>query len=52
MLRVIADQVDADWRDIEGYGLRENTRYEHSAALQSELGYRSFLGAARTAMLR
>lgn len=52
MLRVIADQVDADWRDIEGYGLRENTRYEHSAALQSELGYRPFLGAARAAMLR
>lgn len=52
MLRVIADQVDADWRDIEGYGLRENTRYEHSAALQSELGYRPFLCAARAAMLR
>jgi hypothetical protein len=52
MLRAIADQIDADWRDIEGYGLRENTRYEHSSALQAELGYRPFIGAARKDMLR
>ena len=52
MLQVIADQIDADWRDIAGYGLRENTRYEHSAALQRELGYRPFIGAARADMIR
>ena len=52
MLRVIADQIDADLRDIEGYGLRENTRYEHSSALQQELGYRPFIGAARMEMER
>ena len=52
MLRVIADQIDADWRDIAGYGLRENTRYEHSSALQQELGYRPFMGAARTELER
>lgn len=51
MLRVIADQIEADWRDIEGYGLRENTRYEHSSALQTELGYRPFIGAGRRDML-
>lgn len=52
MLRVIADQIDTDWRDIAGYGLRENTRYEHSAALQQELGYRPFMGAARAELER
>ncbi len=50
MLRVVADQISGDWRDIENYGLRENTRYEHSSALQSELGYRPFIGAARRSM--
>lgn len=52
MLRVIADQIEADWRAIEGYGLRENTRYEHSSALQAELGYRPFIGAARKDMVQ
>lgn len=50
MLRVVADQVRGDWRDIESCGLRENTRYEHSSALQHELGYRPFAGAARRSM--
>lgn len=50
MLRVVADQIGGDWRDIESYGLRENTRYEHSSALQNELGYRPFAGAARRSM--
>ena len=52
MLRVITDQINADWRDIAGYGLRENTRYEHSSALQQEFGYRPFMGAARAEMER
>lgn len=52
MLRAIAGQIGEAWRGIEGYGLRENTRYEHSAALQAEFGYRPFIGAARTEMIR
>jgi len=50
MLRVVADQIGGDLIDIENYGLRENTRYEHSSALQHELGYRPFAGAARRSM--
>lgn len=51
MLRVVAVQIGGDWRDIENYGLRANTRYEHSSALQRELGYRPFMGVARRSML-
>lgn len=52
MLRAIGGQVGEAWRGIEGYGLRENTRYEHSAALQAEFGYRPFMGAVRAEMIR
>ena len=52
MLRAIAGQIGEGWRGIEGYGVRENTRYEHSAALQAEFGYRPFIGAARAEMIR
>jgi len=52
MVRAIAGQIGEDWRGVEDYGVRENTRYEHSATLQIELGYRPFIGAARAAMIR
>ena len=32
---------------LADYAFRENTRYEHSAALQDALGYRPFEGRAR-----
>ena len=50
MVRMIASQTGDPWREIEDYGIRENTRYEHSAALQDEYGYRPFAGTARAEM--
>ncbi|MDH3769668.1 MAG: Tn3 family transposase, partial [Nitrospirota bacterium] len=46
-LAFIAEQIDVDVEALMPYGIRENTRYEHSAALQEQLGYRPFAGRVR-----
>src|SRR3712207_7387322 len=43
----VAEQVGADPATLADYAFRENTRYEHSAALQDALGYRPFAGRPR-----
>lgn len=42
-----AEQIGAHPGTLADYAFRENTRYEHSAALQDALGYRPFEGRAR-----
>ena len=43
----VAEQVGVDPATLADYAVRENTRYEHSAALQDALGYRPFAGRPR-----
>ena len=47
MLEFVAAQIGASGKDLTDYGVRETTRYQHSAALQRIYGYRSFEGRAR-----
>jgi hypothetical protein len=43
----IAEQIGIQPGTLADYAFRENTRYEHSAALQDALGYRPFAGQPR-----
>ena len=43
----IAEQIGVQLGTLADYAFRENTRYEHSAALQDALGYRPFAGRPR-----
>ena len=43
----IAEQIGVQSGTLADYPFRENTRYEHSAALQDALGYRPFAGRPR-----
>jgi len=47
MLAFVAAQLGLTGDDLLGYGIREATRYQHSAMLQHLYGYRSFKGRAR-----
>ena len=47
MLEFVAAQIGTSGEDLADYGVRETTRYLHSAALQHIYGYRSLEGAAR-----
>lgn len=47
MLEFVAAQVGTAGDELAAYGVREPTRYQHSAALQRIYGYRSFEGLAR-----
>src|SRR4051812_27808672 len=46
MLAFVAAQLGLAGDDLLGYGIREATRYQHSAMLQHLYGYRSFEGRA------
>ena len=46
MLTFVAAQLGLAGDDLLGYGTREATRYQHSAALQRIYGYRPFEGRA------
>jgi hypothetical protein len=43
----VAEQIGVQPGTLADYAFRENTRYEHSAALQDTLGYRPFAGRPR-----
>ena len=47
MLEFVVAQIGASGKDLTDYGVRETTRYQHSAALQRIYGYRPFEGQAR-----
>src|SRR3712207_6839738 len=47
MLAFIGAQIGLTGDDLLGYGVREATRYQHSAALQRIYGYRPFEGWMR-----
>ncbi|MGI9436608.1 MAG: Tn3 family transposase, partial [Geminicoccaceae bacterium] len=47
ILTFIAEQIDVHADDLIAYGMRANTRYEHSAALQDHYGYKPFAGRMR-----
>jgi TnpA family transposase len=50
LVAFVAEQVGAEPATLTEYAFRENTRYEHSAALQDALGYRPFEGRPRREM--
>ena len=51
MLAFIGAQLGFVAEELVNYGIRRQTRYEHSAALQELYGYRPFEGQARREML-
>ena len=46
-LAFVAEQIGAGPETLVDYAFRENTRYEHSSALQADFGFRPFTGSAR-----
>jgi TnpA family transposase len=46
-LAFVAEQIGAGPDTLVDYASRENTRYEHSSALQADFGFRPFTGSAR-----
>lgn len=52
LLDFVAGQLGIGGDDLTAYAERSQTRYEHSASLQREYGYRAFEGQARAEMTR